>query len=84
VTWRVQRAGGRHVTERARHARQGGGPEVTYEDQQRINAFNRTFQRAKEVAAEIKLKQARARTLPARPSCRPRPHPPAPHPGSGG
>ena len=37
---------------------QGGGTEVTYEDQQRINAFNRTHLRAKELAAEIKVKQA--------------------------
>jgi hypothetical protein len=84
ITWRTQTAERRHVTERALHALQGGGPEVTYEDQQRINAFNRTFQRAKEVAAEIKVKQARARTLPARPSSRSRPHPLAPHSGSGG
>ena len=37
---------------------QSGGTEVTYEDQQRINAFNRTHLRAKELAAEIKVKQA--------------------------
>lgn len=37
---------------------QSGGAEVTYEDQQRINAFNRTHLRAKELAAEIKVKQA--------------------------
>ncbi len=36
---------------------QGSGAEVTFEDQQRINAFNRTHQRAKELAAEIKVKQ---------------------------
>ncbi|KAK9845462.1 hypothetical protein WJX81_007003 [Elliptochloris bilobata] len=34
-----------------------GGTEVTYEDQQRINSFNRTYQRAKELAAEMKVKQ---------------------------
>jgi len=39
----MQRAGRRHLTESAQHGLQGGGPEVTYEDQQRINVFNRTL-----------------------------------------
>ena len=43
IPWRMQRAGRRHLTESAQHGLQGGGPEVTYEDQQRINVYNRTL-----------------------------------------
>lgn len=34
-----------------------GGPDVNFEDQENINAFNRLFQRSAELEAELKVKK---------------------------